>query len=77
MKGRSPAAYALALRGAGKTMKHRNAPKGGRTDEMELLRAAAEEELREEREEEEAAAQARGASLRALTQYYNDRQRGE
>lgn len=34
MKGRSPAAYALALRGAGRVMKHRNTPRGGRRNLM-------------------------------------------
>ena len=44
MKGRSPAAYALALRGTGATMKHRNTPRGGRNNELDDLLAAAEEE---------------------------------
>ena len=52
MKGRSPAAYALALRGMGKVMKHRNTPQGGRSLELENLQDAAEEELREETREE-------------------------
>ena len=59
MKGRSPAAYALALRGTGQAMKHRNTPRGGRSLEMENLQAAAEEELREEAAEALAAAQKR------------------
>ena len=44
LKGRSPAAYALALRGTGQTMKHRNTPRGGRNNDMAELIAAAEEE---------------------------------
>ena len=56
MKGRSPAAYALALRGTGGPMKHRNTPRGGRSLEMENLLAAAEEELREEERERMSAA---------------------
>ena len=52
MKGRSPAAYALALRGKGPTMKHRNTPRGGRTNELDqLLQAAYEERILEDAEE--------------------------
>jgi hypothetical protein len=69
MKGRSPAAYALALRGTGKAMKHRNTPRGGRSNELANLQAAAEEELREETREAEERAQA------LLTGYYQDRRR--
>jgi len=51
MKGRSPAAYALALRGTGGAMKHRNTPKGGRNNELdEILAAANEERILEEAE---------------------------
>lgn len=59
MKGRSPAAYALALRGTGGPMKHRNTPRGGRSLELENLLAAAEEELRLEAEEALQAAKGR------------------
>ena len=48
-KIRNPVAYALALRGQGKAMKHRSIPRGGATnDTLELLRLAAEEEYYEE-----------------------------
>jgi hypothetical protein len=48
-KIRNPVAYALALRGKGKAMKHRSTPRGGASNEtIELLRLAAEEEFHEE-----------------------------
>ncbi len=51
MKGRSPTAYALALRGKGATMKHRNTPRGGRNNDLDnILEAAHEERLLEEAE---------------------------
>jgi hypothetical protein len=37
-KGRNPVAYALALRGRGQPLKHRNTPRGGSRNELvELL----------------------------------------
>ena len=44
MKGRSPTAYALALRGTGPTMKHRNTPRGGRNNDLDEILAAAHDE---------------------------------
>ena len=54
MKPRNPVAYALALRGKGKVMKDRRAPREGQTNRLvELLQQAAEEEYREEGPDDE------------------------